>query len=266
VGEDVVIALELADEAAPVTMDPVQCEQLLMNLAVNARDAMPGGGSLRITTAQSPDHVRISVRDSGVGMPESVQARAFEPFFTTKDAGKGTGLGLSTCLAIVRRAGGTIRIESEPGAGTAFHVELPRARTDAEAESPERPSIMPRGDETVLLIEDDAIVRQLTARILRQQGYNVLVATQADEAIQLAADHTTRIDLFLSDVVMPGASGPSVIEQLSAGRPQAKVLFVSGYPGDDISRRGISETSFQFLAKPYSSEQLAQRVRQVLDA
>src|SRR5450432_407347 len=265
VGEDIIVALDIAGEPAPVTMDPVQCEQLLMNLAVNARDAMPGGGSLTITTEQSPEHVRISVKDSGIGMPEHVQARAFEPFFTTKDAGKGTGLGLSTCLAIVRRAGGMIRIESAPGAGTAFHVQLPRARVDVEAEPPERPAIMPRGDETVLLIEDDAIVRQLTARILRQQGYNVLVATQADEALQLAADHATRIDLFLSDVVMPGASGPSVIEQLSAGRPRAKVLFVSGYPGDDISLRGINETRFPFLAKPYSSEQLAQRVRQVLD-
>jgi two-component system cell cycle sensor histidine kinase/response regulator CckA len=265
VGEDIVVALDMTGAPAPVTMDPVQCEQLLMNLAVNARDAMPGGGSLKITTAQTPDQVRISVSDSGLGMPSEVQARAFEPFFTTKDAGKGTGLGLSTCLAIVRRAGGSIHVESAPGAGTTFHIDLPRARADAEAESPERPSIMPRGDETVLLIEDDAIVRQLTARILRQQGYNVLVATQADEALQLAADHKTRIDLFLSDVVMPGASGPSVIEQLSAGRPGAKVLFVSGYPGDDISRRGVTEASFPFLAKPYSSEQLAQRVRQVLD-
>ncbi|HTA88723.1 MAG TPA: PAS domain-containing protein [Polyangiaceae bacterium] len=265
VGEDVLVALDIADEPAPVTMDPVQCEQLLMNLAVNARDAMPGGGSLRIRSEQTPDAVLISVSDSGLGMPKEVQARAFEPFFTTKDAGKGTGLGLSTCLAIVRRAGGTIRVDSEPGIGTTFHIELPRARGGAEAESPERPSIMPRGDETVLLIEDDAIVRQLTARILRQQGYSVLVATQADEALQLAADHATRIDLFLSDVVMPGASGPSVIEQLSAGRPRAKVLFVSGYPGDDVSRHGVNQTSFPFLAKPYSSEQLAQRVRQVLD-
>jgi two-component system cell cycle sensor histidine kinase/response regulator CckA len=266
VGEDVLVALDVSDEPAPVTMDPVQCEQLLMNLAVNARDAMPGGGSLTIRTEQTSDLVRVSVRDSGMGMPKEVQERAFEPFFTTKDAGKGTGLGLSTCLAIVRRAGGAIHVESELGVGTTFHIELPRARAGAEAESPERPSIMPRGDETVLLIEDDAIVRQLTARILRQQGYNVLVATHADEALLLAADQATRIDLFLSDVVMPGASGPTVIEQLSAGRPRAKVLFVSGYPGDDVSRRGVNQTSFPFLAKPYSSEQLAQRVRQVLDA
>ena len=191
--------------------------------------------------------------------------RAFEPFFTTKDPGKGTGLGLSTCLAIVRNAGGTISIESEPEHGTVFHVALPRAKTDMDAERPEFSTLMPRGDETVLLIEDDAVVRQLTARILRRQGYNVLVATEANEALQLAADHNTRIDLFLSDVVMPGESGPSVIERLSAVRPRTKVLFVSGYPGDDISRRGVDEGSFRFLAKPYSSEQLAQRVRQVLD-
>jgi CheY-like chemotaxis protein len=198
-------------------------------------------------------------------MPAAVQERAFEPFFTTKDAGKGTGLGLSTCLAIVRNAGGTITIESEVGRGTAFHVTLPRAKTDVGAEGIEYDSVMPRGDETVLLIEDDAVVRQLTARILRRQGYKVLVATQANEALELAADHRTRIDLFLSDVVMPGESGPSVIERLSAVRPSTKVLFVSGYPGDDISRRGVDEGSFRFLAKPYSSEQLAQRVRQVLD-
>jgi two-component system, cell cycle sensor histidine kinase and response regulator CckA len=265
VGEDIAVELALADAPAPVTIDPVQCEQLLMNLAVNARDAMPGGGSLGITTVQTAELVRISVKDSGIGMPLEVQARAFEPFFTTKDAGKGTGLGLSTCLAIVRRAGGTIRIESEIGEGTTFHIELPRARTEADTASPALAAIMPRGDETVLIIEDDAIVRQLTARILRQQGYNVLVATQADEALELAANHSTRIDLFLSDIVMPGGSGPSVIERLSAGRPLAKVLFVSGYPGDDISRRGVSETSFPFLAKPYSSEQLAIRVREVLD-
>jgi CheY-like chemotaxis protein len=246
-------------------IDPVQCEQLLMNLAVNARDAMPSGGSLDIRTAMDASNVRLSVRDSGLGMPEAVRARAFEPFFTTKDAGKGTGLGLSTCLAIVRNAGGSIAIESELGRGTTFHVSLPRAETEADAEGRQRPALMPRGDETVLLIEDDAVVRQLTARILRGQGYRVLVATQANEALELAADHNTRIDLFLSDVVMPGESGPSVIERLSAARPSTKVLYVSGYPGDDISRRGVDEGSFRFLAKPYSSEQLAQRVRQVLD-
>ena len=243
VGEDVIVSIDLCSGTAPVTIDPVQCEQLLMNLAVNARDAMPGGGSLSIRTSVNEGSVRVSV----------------------KDAGKGTGLGLSTCLAIVRGAGGTIEIQSEPSRGTTFHVELPRAEADADAESGNQPTIMPRGDETVLLIEDDAVVRQLTARILRRQGYKVLVATQANEAVQLAADHTTRIDLFLSDVVMPGESGPSVIERLAAVRPSTKVLFVSGYPGDDISRRGVDEASFRFLAKPYSSEQLAQRVRQVLD-
>jgi len=265
VGEDVILSIDLFPGSAPVMIDPVQCEQLLMNLAVNARDAMPSGGSLSIRTAIEAATVRVSVLDTGLGMPQAVQVRAFEPFFTTKDPGKGTGLGLSTCLAIVRNAGGTIAIESEPGRGTAFHVALPRADADADAEGLERPSSMPRGDETVLLIEDDAVVRQLTARILRRQGYKVLVATQANEALELAADHSTRIDLFLSDVVMPGESGPSVIERLSAARPSTKVLFVSGYPGDDISRRGVDEGSFRFLAKPYSSEQLAQRVRQVLD-
>jgi PAS domain S-box-containing protein len=265
VGEDVVLTIDLFPGSAPVMIDPVQCEQLLMNLAVNARDAMPSGGSLRIRTAIEAATVRMSVHDTGLGMPESVQVRAFEPFFTTKDPGKGTGLGLSTCLAIVRNAGGTIAIESQIGRGTAFHVALPRAEHDADAASQQRPSLMPRGDETVLLIEDDAVVRQLTARILRRQGYTVLVATQANEALELAADHSTRIDLFLSDVVMPGESGPSVIERLSAARPSTKVLFVSGYPGDDISRRGVDEGSFRFLAKPYSSEQLVQRVRQVLD-
>ena len=265
VGEDVVLTIELFPGSAPVMMDPVQCEQLLMNLAVNARDAMPSGGSLEIRTATEAATIRVSVHDTGLGMPKAVQERVFEPFFTTKDAGKGTGLGLSTCLAIVRNAGGTIAIESEVGRGTTFHVALPRAKTDAERDGLNRSPSMPRGDETVLLIEDDAVVRQLTARILRRQGYKVLVATQADEALELAADHSTRIDLFLSDVVMPGESGPSVIERLSAARPSTKVLFVSGYPGDDLSRRGVDEGSFRFLAKPYSSEQLAQRVRQVLD-
>ena len=265
VGEDVMVSVDLSPGSAPVTVDPVQCEQLMMNLAVNARDAMPGGGLISIATSVTEESVRISVKDTGLGMSPEVRERAFEPFFTTKEIGKGTGLGLSTCLAIVRRSGGTINIESSLGHGTIFHIELPRAKTRADSELPDRPSVMPRGDETVLLIEDDAVVRQLTARILRRQGYTVLVATQADEALQLAADNNQRIDLFLSDVVMPGESGPSVIERLSANRPAAKVLFVSGYPGDDISRRGIDEASFRFLAKPYSSEQLAQRVRQVLD-
>ncbi|HEX7452168.1 MAG TPA: ATP-binding protein, partial [Polyangiaceae bacterium] len=265
VGEDVMVSVDLSPGSAPVKVDPVQCEQLMMNLAVNARDAMPGGGLISIATSVTEESVRISVKDTGLGMSPEVRERAFEPFFTTKEIGKGTGLGLSTCLAIVRRSGGTINIESSLGLGTTFHIELPRAKTRADSELPDRPSVMPRGDETVLLIEDDAVVRQLTARILRRQGYTVLVATQADEALQLAADNNQRIDLFLSDVVMPGESGPSVIERLSANRPAAKVLFVSGYPGDDISRRGIDEASFRFLAKPYSSEQLAQRVRQVLD-
>ncbi|MES1178690.1 MAG: PAS domain S-box protein [Myxococcales bacterium] len=265
VGEDVIVSIDLCNDPTPVTMDPVQCEQLLMNLAVNARDAMPAGGSLRIRTSLGENSVRVSVSDTGLGMPAEVRERAFDPFFTTKDAGKGTGLGLSTCLAIVRGAGGSIDIVSEVGRGTTFDVELPRAPTKADSEAPGRASVMPRGDETVLLIEDDAVVRQLTARILRRQGYKVLVATQATEALELASDHSTRIDLFLSDVVMPGESGPSVIERLSKVRPRTKVLFVSGYPGDDISRRGVDEASFRFLAKPYSSEQLAQRVRQVLD-
>jgi len=265
VGEDVILTLDLCPGRAPVMMDPVQCEQLLMNLAINARDAMPSGGSLQIRTEIEATGIRVSVHDTGLGMPEAVRQRAFEPFFTTKDPGKGTGLGLSTCLAIVRNAGGTIAIESEPDQGTTFRVVLPRAKGEAASEALERVALMPRGHETVLLIEDDAVVRQLTARILRGQGYKVLVATQANEALELAADHETRIDLFLSDVVMPGESGPSVIERLSAARPSTKVLFVSGYPGDDISRRGVDEGSFRFLAKPYSSEQLAQRVRQVLD-
>lgn len=265
VGEDVIVTIDLNPGPTPVTIDPVQCEQLLMNLAVNARDAMPSGGSLSIRTTANAQRVRIVVRDTGVGMPSEVRSRAFEPFFTTKGVGKGTGLGLSTCLAIVRGAGGEIEIESEVGRGTAFCIDLPRAATLADAAADDFAASMPRGNETVLLIEDDAVVRQLTARILRRQGYTVLVATQADEALQLASDESHRIDLFLSDVVMPGQSGPSVIERLSAVRPRTKVLFVSGYPGDDVSRRGVDESSFRFLAKPYSSEQLAQRVRQVLD-
>ncbi len=207
VGEDIAVALDLYPGSASVTVDPVQCEQLMMNLAVNARDAMPNGGTLSIVTSVTEDNVQVSVKDTGLGMSTEVQERAFEPFFTTKDIGKGTGLGLSTCLAIVRRSGGTIHIESSPGQGTIFHIQLPRAKTRVDADSPDPPSLMPRGDETVLLIEDDAVVRQLTARILRRQGYTVLVATQADEALQLAADNSQRIDLFLSDVVMPESLG-----------------------------------------------------------
>ncbi|HEY2406514.1 MAG TPA: PAS domain-containing protein [Polyangiaceae bacterium] len=266
VGEDIALSIEANAEQSTVLMDVVQCEQLLMNLAVNARDAMPHGGRLGVCTRSGPSgKVELEVSDSGVGMPQEVRERAFEPFFTTKSQGKGTGLGLSTCLAIVTRAGGTIAIASELGKGTTFHIELPCTALALESVGGELASFLPRGSETVLLIEDDPAVRQLTARILRAQGYTVLVATHGDEAIEVASHHPSRIDLFLSDVVMPGSSGPSVIEQLSQGNPHAKVLFVSGYTGSEFSRMGLDAASFQFLPKPYSTEELARRVRQVLD-
>ncbi len=237
VGEDVILSIDLCSGSAPVMIDPVQCEQLLMNLAVNARDAMPAGGSLSIRTTIEAATVRVTVHDTGLGMPEAVQVRAFEPFFTTKGPGKGTGLGLSTCLAIVRNAGGTIAIESDRRQGHGF----PRRAAARRERRRERSTGAPVFD--AARRRDRALDRRTTPWCASSlpascavKATKSWVATQANEALELAADHSTRIDLFLSDVVMPGESGPSVIERLSAVRPSAKVLFVSGYPGDDISR------------------------------
>jgi CheY-like chemotaxis protein len=251
-------------------------------MAVNARDAMPGGGKLTITTSnivigereahRDPDtvpgeYVRLSIADSGVGMDAATAARVFDPFFTTKDAGKGTGLGLAMCYGIAKQAGGQILVQTAPGQGTTFHVDLPRAleRVDG-AEARDRGPETPGGRETILLVEDEVQVRRLAGAVLRQRGYEVLEAPGGPEAIQLAGEYHGRIDALVTDVVMPQMRGTEVARALTAMRPALKVLYMSGYTDDDRFRQEAGSEAFAFLAKPFTPTALARRVREVLDA
>lgn len=264
-----------------VRMDPGQIEQLLVNLTVNARDAMPDGGKLIIETAVGvADPARLEegpagaprawvslvVRDTGCGMAQDVRQHAFEPFFTTKGPGKGTGLGLATCYGIVAQAGGRISVESEPGQGTTFRILLPWLREGLEgAREAAAAAGLPRGSETVLLVEDEAKVRSLLARILRGQGYRVLEASRGDEALRLAEAEDGPIELVISDIVMPHMSGWDLVERLSTLRPELKVLYVSGYTDDVALHQGELEGGHAFLQKPFTPDILARKVRELLD-
>jgi PAS domain S-box-containing protein len=277
--EDVKIVLDLQPGTAPVKADSGQMEQIVMNLAVNARDAMPGCGTLTIATANieldehatmhrsvaAGPYVALTVSDTGTGMAPQVQARLFEPFFTTKEVGKGTGLGLATVHGIVTRGGGTIDVRSEVGKGTSFTVYLPRAGA-AETALDMPPAVSPprSGAETVLIVEDAAGLRELAKRLLQRQGYTVLVAANADEALQIFNRHGS-IDLLLTDVVMPGASGPELTQQLVARWPALKVIFMSGYTEASIVHDGVLNPGIAFLHKPFSSETLGRKVREALD-
>jgi len=282
-GEDIDLSTTLAPELGRVRADPGQLEQVLMNLAVNARDAMPGGGRLTIETqnvkldeeyaashidVQPGPHVLLVVSDTGDGMDAQTRARAFEPFFTTKDKGKGTGLGLATVYGIVKQSGGNIWIYSEPGQGTTFKIYLPRIDEPAETierSAPAARAEAPRGSETVLVVEDDAAVRSLTARILERGGYEVLTAQDGAEALYLSDAEQGPIQLLLTDVVMPGQSGRQVAASLLEQRPEMKVLFMSGYTDNAIVHHGVLEEGTAFIQKPFTPEELARRVREVLD-
>jgi PAS domain S-box-containing protein len=282
IGEDVNLVTNLAPGLRRVKADPGQIEQVIMNLAVNARDAMPDGGKLTITTAnveldeayawahvdvQPGAYVQLSVSDTGSGMTEQVRARVFEPFFTTKDVGKGTGLGLSTVYGIIKQSEGHIEVESEPGAGTTFHVFLPQVI------EPARPTMhaMPlaralRGSETVLLVEDDDVVRALTRTVLERQGYTILEASHGVEAIQMCGRYQGPLHMVLTDVVMPYMNGRQLYGQLARLRPGIKVLYMSGYTGGAIGHLGELEAEGAFLQKPFPAGMLARKVREVLDA
>jgi signal transduction histidine kinase len=280
IGEDVTIVLGLGTALAPVKADRGQVEQVVLNLAVNARDAMPKGGTLTIETAsvELDEHVAqthpevkpgpyivLTISDTGTGMTPEVQARLFEPFFTTKDLGKGTGLGLATVYGIVTRSGGIVTVNSEVGRGTSFMVYLPRA-DDAEPVVA-APTTIDRGragGQTVLVVEDADGLRELTKRLLEKQGYTVLLAANADEALRLFDEYPS-IDLLLTDVVMPGASGPELVKQLVDRRPTLKVIYMSGYTDDAIVHHGVLDPGIVFLHKPFSSESLGQRMREALD-
>jgi two-component system cell cycle sensor histidine kinase/response regulator CckA len=280
IGEDVDLRLELNPEINRVNADPGQLEQVIMNLAVNARDAMPGGGRLRIETAveeagKGPaewhtgaraGYVMLAVSDNGVGMDEATRRRMFEPFFTTKGIGKGTGLGLSMVQGIVEQSGGYLEVDSVPGRGTTFGIYLPRvadARDDA-AKAPGVPVAALRGHETVLVVEDQAEVRKYAADALKTYGYNVIQAENEGAALLLCEREP--IDLVLTDVVMPNVSGRELAEHLVQHRPGMKVLFMSGYTDDAIENHGVLRKGAGFIQKPFSPGQLADKVRETLAA
>ncbi|MEP6730189.1 MAG: ATP-binding protein [bacterium] len=279
IGEDVAIAWKPTERLGSVLADPSEIEQVLLNLVVNAGDAMPNGGTINITTATelfegatarpplAPGrYIRLRVADSGMGMDAATRARIFEPFFTTKEPGKGTGLGLSTVYAIVENLRGTIDVESVPDKGTTFTVYLPQHDEPAEAlASGTMATLAPRGVETVLLVEDEDGVRALGARILERHGYTVLEARNGRDALTVATQHSGAIDLLLTDVVMPEMGGKQLAEALIARDASLRVLFISGYTDGDISRRGVLDPCTAFLQKPFTARGLLGRVREVLD-
>ncbi len=279
VGEDIALAIVLDPSLGAVRADPSQLEQVVLNLVMNARDAMPRGGEVRIETrnvdadevrefseADNVPYVVIVVTDTGTGMAPEVKERAFDPFFTTKGQGKGTGLGLSTVYGSVKQSGGFVLVDSEPGQGSRFSVYLPRV---AEANAPVSTSLgdrSPRGTATVLLAEDEDAVRRFAARVLTRAGYNVLTAPNGQSALEVAAQYGGLIDLLLTDVVMPGMSGRELGEALLPLRPGMRLLYASGYTEDAIIRHGVSSAGTAFLDKPFTSNGLLCKVREVLDA
>ena len=265
VGEDVKLTCSLDPELRHVMMDAGALVQVMMNLAVNARDAMPRGGELVMATRNIGSEVLLEIADTGCGMPPEVVARIFEPFFTTKGVGKGTGLGLSVVHGIVQQAGGRIEVTSEPGLGTRFSVYFPATHEAAAADAHDA-SADCRGNEKVLLVDDDVFVRGSAARALRMQGYTVLEAGDGERALELFDEHAASISLLVTDVVMPGMDGRQLVEQARARRPSLKVLYTSGYTDDAVLLHGIQHDRVAFLEKPFRARQLAGSVRKTIDA
>jgi signal transduction histidine kinase len=280
-GEDVTLVTRLASTAATVRIDPSGLDQIVMNLVVNARDAMPTGGKLTVETAivvldasyaachfgvTAGPHVALTVRDAGTGMTQETLARIFEPFFTTKETGKGTGLGLATVFGIVQQSGGCIDVLSTAGEGTTFHVYLPYVDDEVDLAAPTRVPTTLRGSETVLLVDDDEAVRAVAARILKRGGYNIIEARGGDEALLIAESHRGEIHLLVTDVVMPDIGGVELARRLTTVRPAVKVLCMSGYTADTILRHGVEEETMAYIQKPFTPESLATKVREVLDS
>ena len=284
-GEDIVLAIHLASDLGFISADAGQLEQVIVNMTVNARDAMPNGGELRLTTSncvideaharQFPDatsgpHIRLSILDTGCGMDEVTLSRIFEPFFTTKCAGKGTGLGLATAYGIIRQSSGHIAVTSTPGVGTTFDIYLPML--DGEANPPSRAAKSQprqyqagRGHETILLVEDDASVRSLASQMLTRDGYGVVEATNGAEALDTVRAWNGNVDLVVTDAMMPVMNGGELAEALATEYPRVKVLFMSLYTGDDIVKRG-ADSRRAFIPKPFTTADLTEKVREVLDA
>ena len=280
VGEDVEFATSFDSALGHVKADPGQIEQVIMNLVVNARDAMPRGGKLTIGTANTTidqqtkfrdrtlgvgEYVMLAISDNGMGMTDAVKAHLFEPFFTTKGLGKGTGLGLATCYGIICQSGGDIRVYSEPNSGTTFKIYLPRA--DGKLESSAHPDTeeLPTGTESILVVEDDASVRELAVIILRQQGYQVRESNNAFEGLEFIRKNSP-LDLVITDVVMPQMSGKELYDRIKNELPQTKVLLMSGYTDDALAHHGVLDEGLSFLEKPFSHSRLARKVRELLDA
>jgi CheY-like chemotaxis protein len=292
VGEDVDMVLRLDEAPVVAKADPTQLEQVLVNLVVNARDAMPTGGTLSIETAATVvatepgregselppgRYAVVTVADTGLGMARQVAEHIFEPFFTTKESGRGSGLGLSTVFGIVKQSGGHIFVDSEPGRGTTFRLYLPGSREQpapapsaapdgGDEPAPTRPEPPVASGETILLVEDEPAVRTFVARALRQQGYEVLDASNGGEALLIAEDHPGSIHLLLTDVIMPRLSGKQLATRLRRVRAEMRVLYMSGYAEEIVATHGALEAGAAFIAKPLTAEALGRKIREVLAA
>jgi CheY-like chemotaxis protein/two-component sensor histidine kinase len=281
IGEDIELKVVLNPLVWKVKVDPGQMEQVIMNLVVNSRDAMPQGGKVTIETinieldeayaSQHPEtqqgqYVQVAVSDTGSGMDAATQARIFEPFFTTKGPDKGTGLGLSVVHGIVKQSGGRVEVYSELGLGTTFKIYLPMAEDEAPASRLITPKRSRSGKETILLVEDEAGVRSLARLILEKQGYKVLDAKNGEEAVILSRNFAGIIDIMVTDTVMPKMSGPQLAQHLTASRPKMKVLYLSGYTDDAVVHHGIIDPDTPFLQKPFTADGLTNKVRELLDS
>ena len=283
IGENIDLETHLAPSLGRIKADPGQIEQVIVNLVVNARDAMPEGGQLTIETgnvvldqvfarehpgAGAGSHVWLAVRDTGTGMDQQVLDRLFEPFFTTKPPGRGTGLGLATVYGIVKQSDGYIWPSSKPGQGSTFEVYLPRIDQDVDAKVPEPEADAHEthsGTETILIVEDESVVRELSGRVLEDLGYVVVLASHPQEGLDYVEQYTNHIDLLITDVIMPGMSGKDLADRALELRPNLRVLYISGYTDDAIVDHGVLSPELDFLAKPFTPGVLGQKVRQVLD-
>jgi two-component system cell cycle sensor histidine kinase/response regulator CckA len=281
IGEDVELRTDFDTGLARIRADESQIEQVILNLAINARDAMPQGGKLTLATSNFymdekfirrypfpvnvGDYILLKVSDTGSGMDARTKARIFEPFFTTKEKGKGTGLGLSMVYGIIKQSNGYIEVSSEPGVGTAFDIYLPKVDQAVDASTTATPSATLRGNETVLLVEDDSSLRALAVHMLESCGYSVLEASSGAAALEISRQQNVHIHLLLTDVVMPGMSGRVLAEQLLAQSPHVVVLYISGYTGQTVGAHGVLAEGSYFLPKPFTREALARKVREVLD-